>query len=225
MRRLAFVLFLVAASCSEATELVAESPGTPASPSPTSVASPLTPEPVARTKVPKVEGQSAAQAEETLSRANLKVRVEKEYSHDPAGTVIAQNPGPGTRVEEGAVVLVVIAKPFPVIPDVVGLTVNQAERTLRRQGFDARIRRQGTSGTPGTVLAQIPTAGTEARPGRTVTLVIPNCTEGYSPCLPPAPDYDCAGGTGDGPKYTGLVRVYGFDPYGLDADNDGYGCE
>ncbi|MGH2703152.1 MAG: thermonuclease family protein, partial [Actinomycetota bacterium] len=37
-----------------------------------------------------------------------------------------------------------------------------------------------------------------------------NCTSGYSPCLPPAPDYDCAGGEGDGPKYaSGPIRVTG----------------
>lgn len=52
-----------------------------------------------------------------------------------------------------------------------------------------------------------------------------NCTAGYSPCLPPASDYDCAGGSGDGPKYTGRVTVTGSDPYDLDSDNDGVGCE
>ena len=52
------------------------------------------------------------------------------------------------------------------------------------------------------------------------------CTPGYSPCLPPASDYDCAGGSGDGPKYVqGPVRVTGSDPYGLDPDHDGVGCE
>lgn len=52
-----------------------------------------------------------------------------------------------------------------------------------------------------------------------------NCTPGYSPCLPPASDYDCAGGSGNGPAYTGTVRVTGSDPYGLDSDGDGFGCE
>jgi Ca2+-binding RTX toxin-like protein len=55
------------------------------------------------------------------------------------------------------------------------------------------------------------------------------CTPGYSPCLPLGPsDYDCSGGDGNGPAYTqpGVVyRVTGSDPYGLDADNDGFGCE
>jgi hypothetical protein len=50
--------------------------------------------------------------------------------------------------------------------------------------------------------------------------------QGYSPCLPPGPDVDCAGGSGDGPRYVnGPVSVYGSDPYGLDSDGDGVGCE
>lgn len=53
-----------------------------------------------------------------------------------------------------------------------------------------------------------------------------SCTPGYSPCLPPASDYDCAGGSGDGPKYvSGPVYVTGDDPYDLDSDGDGVGCE
>jgi len=53
-----------------------------------------------------------------------------------------------------------------------------------------------------------------------------SCTPGYDPCLPPASDYDCAGGSGDGPEYvSGPVYVSGSDPYGLDSDGDGVGCE
>lgn len=54
-----------------------------------------------------------------------------------------------------------------------------------------------------------------------------NCTPGYSPCLPPSSDYDCLGGSGDGPSYTGTVSVdhaYG-DPYDLDRDGNGVGCQ
>jgi endonuclease YncB( thermonuclease family) len=50
--------------------------------------------------------------------------------------------------------------------------------------------------------------------------------QGYDPCLPPGPDVDCAGGSGDGPRYVnGPVTVTGSDPYGLDSDGDGLGCE
>jgi endonuclease YncB( thermonuclease family) len=49
--------------------------------------------------------------------------------------------------------------------------------------------------------------------------------QGYSPCLESGPDVDCEGGSGNGPRYTGPVTVTGSDPYGLDSDGDGYGCE
>ena len=52
-----------------------------------------------------------------------------------------------------------------------------------------------------------------------------NC-QGYSPYLTPGPDVDCAGGSGDGPRYVnGPVSVTGSDPYGLDSDGDGVACE
>lgn len=53
------------------------------------------------------------------------------------------------------------------------------------------------------------------------------CDPNYSgACLDPyASDYDCEGGSGDGPAYTGMVTVVGEDHYGLDADSDGTGCE
>ena len=53
-----------------------------------------------------------------------------------------------------------------------------------------------------------------------------NCHPSYSGCLKMnAGDYDCAGGSGNGPNYTGPVQVNGSDPFDLDRDNDGWGCE
>ncbi|MBX6391208.1 MAG: hypothetical protein IRZ08_19825 [Frankia sp.] len=41
-----------------------------------------------------------------------------------------------------------------------------------------------------------------------------------------AEDYDCEGGEGNGPYYVqGPIRVEGSDPFGLDHDGDGTGCE
>ena len=52
------------------------------------------------------------------------------------------------------------------------------------------------------------------------------CHPSYSGCLNPnASDYDCIGGSGNGPYYTGTVRVIGPDVFGLDRDGDGWGCE
>jgi hypothetical protein len=52
-----------------------------------------------------------------------------------------------------------------------------------------------------------------------------NCHPSYDPCVPVASDVDCAGGSGNGPAYTGTVSVIGPDVYGLDSDGDGVGCE
>ncbi|QIK68546.1 DUF2510 domain-containing protein [Nocardioides sp. HDW12B] len=45
-----------------------------------------------------------------------------------------------------------------------------------------------------------------------------SCTAGYSPCLPRVADLNCD--DVDGP-----IRSTGSDPYGLDADGDGIGCD
>lgn len=53
-----------------------------------------------------------------------------------------------------------------------------------------------------------------------------SCNTNYSGCLKSGSvDYDCKGGSGNGPYYTGKVKVIGYDQYGLDADKDGWGCE
>ncbi len=47
------------------------------------------------------------------------------------------------------------------------------------------------------------------------------CEPGYSPCLPVTGDLNCA----DIPSEKKPVRVTGSDPYGLDRDGDGTGCD
>ena len=49
-----------------------------------------------------------------------------------------------------------------------------------------------------------------------------NCHPSYTPCLPVVGDLDCADIRALG---VAPVRVTGSDPYRLDGDGDGYGCE
>jgi tetrahydromethanopterin S-methyltransferase subunit B len=65
-----------------------------------------------------------------------------------------------------------------------------------------------------------------SQPPPTTTTDGSNCNPNYTPCLiAGASDYDCEGGSGDGPYYTGPVEVIGYDEYDLDRDGDGYGCD
>jgi endonuclease YncB( thermonuclease family) len=50
----------------------------------------------------------------------------------------------------------------------------------------------------------------------------PTCHPSYTPCLPVTGDLDCADIRALG---VAPVRVTGSDPYRLDGDDDGYGCE
>jgi hypothetical protein len=124
------------------------------------------------------------------------------------------------------------------VPKVLGLSATRARRLLEALGFDVTVKRMASGTRPGTVLAQSPKAGRRVEPG-SLTLTVAkarpkppppaaNCDPNYAgQCLDPnAYDYDCGGGSGDGPKYVyGTVRVVGYDHFGLDRDGDGYGCE
>jgi hypothetical protein len=72
-------------------------------------------------------------------------------------------------------------------------------------------------------------AGLAALPAPATSAVTKRkCDPNYrGACLKPnVSDYDCAGGSGNGPYYVrGPIRVVGRDHYRLDADHDGIGCE
>jgi hypothetical protein len=84
--------------------------------------------------------------------------------------------------------------------------------------------------TPTQQLNTLETFQPEVSPKETFQSVKPqttqSCNSNYSGCLrSDAGDYDCAGGSGNGPYYTGMVQVIGYDEFGLDGDDDGWGCE
>jgi beta-lactam-binding protein with PASTA domain len=123
-----------------------------------------------------------------------------------------------------------------------------AKARLADRGHELRLRYRATADfVAGTVIAQSRRVGAGVDPATAITLVIAkapppppptrppaastpsrNCEPSYpGVCLDPAAeDYDCAGGSGNGPKYVqGPVQVRGADPFDLDSDGDGVGCE
>ncbi len=195
------------------------------------------PEP-AKAVVPDVVGLHGKEAERALVALGLVAYVVREVpSPRPAGTVLRQLRATGVEVREGASIGLVVAKPYPLVPGTAGMSEAAATQRLRNAGFKVEVTREVvTSGRDGVVLRQSPVGSQRAKPHSVVTIVVAsvvrpvapapsNCTPGYRPCLPPAPDYDCEGGSGDGPAYTGFVYVTGPDIYELDRDGDGRACE
>lgn len=84
-----------------------------------------------------------------------------------------------------------------------------------------------TTASTTTTTTTAPTTTTSAPPATTAPPVS-NCHPSYEgACLQMGiGDYDCAGGSGNGPNYVqGPVDVVGYDEFDLDRDNDGIGCE
>jgi hypothetical protein len=130
------------------------------------------------------------------------------------------------------------------LPSFAGKKLSAIESIILARGWKVRVRKAPSSEPRGTVLSQSPSPGTVMKYGGVVTLTVAKplpkpvpapapapapaaCHPSYTgACLDPnASDYDCAGGSGNGPKYTGTVIVVGPDVFGLDADGDGIGCE
>jgi beta-lactam-binding protein with PASTA domain len=64
-------------------------------------------------------------------------------------------------------------QPFPRIPNVTSKNLTQAKRILRDAGFKVTVKKQNSiTQKDGDIVSQDPPAGTEVRPGRTVTLVL-----------------------------------------------------
>lgn len=209
------------------------------SPTPTASAASATPTPT-RIAMPAVAGLSLPAARRTLGDVGLDIAdVIRRPSVKKAGTVIGQSIRKGTGLAPGTTVSLIVAAPLPRIPVVAGFARADAVRALREAGFRVRVEiSTATGGDDGTVLRLSPRGGARAKPHSVVVVTVldvqepeparpeENCTPGYSPCLPPASDYDCAGGGGNGPEYVyGTVKVTGSDPYDLDRDGDGLGCD
>lgn len=129
-------------------------------------------------RVPNLLGSTETDAAAQLREAGLSVGgVVKEYDESvPSGDVIQQVPEQGAeRRRNSSVDLVVSLGPAPIaVPDVVGLSEQDAVATLKGAGLDAEVsatRDYSATVPPGAVLAQEP-SGTEVRRGTPVTLTL-----------------------------------------------------
>jgi beta-lactam-binding protein with PASTA domain/predicted Ser/Thr protein kinase len=142
--------------------------------------------------VPDVLNQSESSARGELARAGFVVNVETEESDFEEGTVIEQDPGAGSRIEEGSQVTIVVSRgPGDVsVPNVVGQRQESAEARLAGLGFDVRVTTRDTESQSedGRVLDQSPSAGTSLPPNSDVTIVVGRFVEPDEPAEPSEPE-------------------------------------
>ncbi|WP_051710617.1 Stk1 family PASTA domain-containing Ser/Thr kinase [Streptomyces sp. NRRL S-350] len=124
-----------------------------------------------RIAVPDLVGKSAADAAAALAGASLTKGAVTETYNDavPEGSVISSSPAAGQLLQENAAVSLVVSKGMVSVPDVSGMTKDEAQKALQSAGFTMQ-----TSGWDvfGAVKAsgQSPAAG-ERRPQRSTVTV------------------------------------------------------
>lgn len=128
-------------------------------------------------KVPKVEGQTEANARSALEAAGLKTGTVTEENSDTVavGTVIRQTPAANSSAEKGAAVTLVISKgPGNIkVTDVIGHEESRATRELQEDGFQVAVKDVYSEElSEGLVVSTNPDTGSSAAPGSTVTISV-----------------------------------------------------
>jgi len=131
-----------------------------------------------RIVVPSLAGMSQTQAASAVAELGLKVDVIQEvFSEDiPKGKVITSDPAGGGRVEIAGTVHLIISKGKDRIevPDLVGLTVEEAAAALKKSDLKVGRVSEKYSDTfeTGLLIDGIPTSGSPVRKDSTVDLIV-----------------------------------------------------
>jgi serine/threonine-protein kinase len=121
--------------------------------------------------VPDVAGLEVDDATAALSAEKFKVAREDVFDEEaPAGTVIRTEPdGDKGAAEGGTVTVFVSLGPEGTVPDVVGMSVEDAQDTLEKAGYEVELRGFGELFGEGVVETD-PVAGEQLKQGGTVTI-------------------------------------------------------
>ena len=133
--------------------------------------------------MPELKGIQKSEAEDKLSQVGLKIGVvTEEYSSQPKGQVIGQDPRAGTKISKGQVVDLVISKGERIrkvaVPSVVGGKEEAAAAAIKGRGLHVgSVTQEKSQQASGTVIRQSPSAGSEVEEGSSVDLVIASAGE------------------------------------------------
>jgi len=127
--------------------------------------------------VPDIVSLAADDASKTLRERKLDIDVIDRTPSDeiPENVIISQDPKPGTQIEPGTKIKVVVSVgPAQItVPDAGGRGLDDANAAMKAAGLATHIVYLAQAGTPtGTVIAQTPPAASAVRRGDTITLTI-----------------------------------------------------
>ena len=122
--------------------------------------------------VPDVTGKTQTDAEYVLGAKGFAVRVLQVPSDDTEGIVLLTDPGVGSRLEDGAEVIIHVSVMHRV-PNVVGMSLDEARSALAEEGYETvAVQTQPSTEAEGTVLEMTPEADSRARTTDEVSLVV-----------------------------------------------------
>lgn len=128
--------------------------------------------------VPDVINQSEDSAVAEIERAGLVAEVETAPSDTEEGLVISQEPGPGTEVEPGDTVQILVSEgpESQEMPNVIGQDGDEAKEMLEAEPYQLDVTIEETlcedAVPPGQVCEQEPAEGTEVEPGDSAVLYV-----------------------------------------------------
>jgi eukaryotic-like serine/threonine-protein kinase len=165
------------------------------------------------TTVPDVVGTQVDQAVATLKDAKLDPNVVYINSGAPVNQVTAQGIKPDKQVEEGTAIRINVSKgPKPLsVPDVRGVSYEQAQATLEASGFQVARQDVESSQPAEVVVGQDPSPGETAARGSTVTLQVSS-----GPALVSVPDVTSQ----DEQSAKQQLQDAGFKPHPQKVDTD-----
>ncbi len=133
--------------------------------------------PAPRSAVPDLTQLSEERAVALLEQHRLTANIVPVFNDSVVpGRVVSQLPERNTEVDEGTAVTIRISKgpENPTMPDVVGITVDNAREQLVLLSVTVVDEQIGSAVDAGIVLAQEPPAGTQVESGSTVHLIVSN---------------------------------------------------
>ena len=140
----------------------------------------------AKVEVPAVRGQDEATATGILQQEGFEVRVNQENDPEiPSGSATRTDPPEGGDASKGSVVTLYISLggQEAIVPQVVGLSVDDAKQELSRRKFDVKVEEEFNDATAGNVIRQTPAGGSPLNEGQAVTIVV---SKGPEPVEVPA---------------------------------------